>query len=101
MRELKAHISRYLDRAESGEMIEVTDRGRPKAILGPLQKPSQPTAPPWGLTPTQQAALDRRIKRGIREGWIKEGNGAPPVLHRRRFKGSMTVQQMMDEDRGD
>src|ERR1044072_2007078 len=36
VRELKQHLSEYLDRAERGELIRVTDRGRPKALLGPL-----------------------------------------------------------------
>ncbi len=36
VRELKQRLSAYLDRAERGEIIRVTDRGRPKAVLGPL-----------------------------------------------------------------
>src|SRR3989304_2803806 len=36
VRELKQRLSEYLDRAERGEIIRVTDRGRPKATLGPL-----------------------------------------------------------------
>jgi prevent-host-death family protein len=36
VRELKQHLSEYLERAAAGEVIRVTDRGRPKAILGPV-----------------------------------------------------------------
>ena len=36
VRELKQRLSEYLDRAERGEVLRVTDRGRPKAVLGPL-----------------------------------------------------------------
>lgn len=36
VRELKQRLSEYLDRAERGEVVRVTDRGRPKAVLGPL-----------------------------------------------------------------
>ena len=36
IRELKAKLSEYLERAAQGERIRVTDRGRPKAVLGPL-----------------------------------------------------------------
>jgi len=36
VRELKQKLSEYLDRAERGEVLRVTDRGRPKAVLGPL-----------------------------------------------------------------
>jgi len=34
VRELKAKLSAYLQRAAAGEMITVTDRGRPIAVLG-------------------------------------------------------------------
>ena len=43
--------SHYLDRAANGEVIRVTDRGKPKATLGP--------------------ATETAIERGIREGWIR------------------------------
>ena len=36
IRELKTHLSTYVDRARSGELIIVTDRGREVAELGPL-----------------------------------------------------------------
>ena len=36
IRELKQRLSEYLDRAEGGEVLRVTDRGRPKAQLGPV-----------------------------------------------------------------
>ena len=35
VRELKAHLSRYLQRAGHGERIIVTDRAHPVAVLGP------------------------------------------------------------------
>lgn len=35
-RELKARLSEYLERAAPGEHLTITDRGRPRAILGPL-----------------------------------------------------------------
>ncbi len=38
MRELRQHASRYLARVASGETIEVTDRGRPVALLVPTQR---------------------------------------------------------------
>jgi prevent-host-death family protein len=81
VRELKDHLSEVLDRAEKGEIVRVTDRGRPKAIIGPL---------PGG----------DRIAQGIVEGWLTPGTGGPfpPV---RRVKADMTVQEMLDEDRGE
>ncbi|MGH3368972.1 MAG: type II toxin-antitoxin system Phd/YefM family antitoxin [Nocardioidaceae bacterium] len=36
VRELRQHASRYLARVASGEIVEVTDRGRPVAMLVPV-----------------------------------------------------------------
>jgi prevent-host-death family protein len=36
VRELRQHASRYLARVAGGETIEVTDRGRPVALLVPV-----------------------------------------------------------------
>lgn len=36
VRELRDRISSYLERARAGEQIEITDRGRPIAMLVPL-----------------------------------------------------------------
>ncbi len=36
VRELRQHASRYLARVASGETLEVTDRGRPIALLVPI-----------------------------------------------------------------
>jgi prevent-host-death family protein len=41
IRELRQKASEYLRRVEGGETIEVTDRGRPVALLTPI-----PDAPP-------------------------------------------------------
>jgi prevent-host-death family protein len=80
VRELKQHLSEYLDRAERGEVIRVTDRGRPKALLGPLPGRA-------------------RIEEGIAEGWITKGSGAglAPV---RRVRASGRVLDALAEDRG-
>ena len=37
VRELRQNASRYLARVAGGESIEVTDRGRPVAVLVPIQ----------------------------------------------------------------
>ncbi len=80
VRELKQHLSEYLDRAERGELLRVTDRGRPKAVLGPL--------PGRG-----------RIEEGIAEGWLRPSAGARlrPV---RRSKATGRVLDALAEDRG-
>jgi prevent-host-death family protein len=43
VRELRQNLSRYLRRVASGERIEVTERGRPVAILAPLPEASTAT----------------------------------------------------------
>lgn len=37
VRELRQHASRYLARVSRGESLEVTDRGRPVALLVPVK----------------------------------------------------------------
>jgi prevent-host-death family protein len=81
VRELKQHLSEYLDRAERGELLRVTERGRPKALLGPLPGRA-------------------RVEAGIAGGWIKPGSGASlrPV---RRLKSGGRVVDALAEDRGE
>jgi prevent-host-death family protein len=81
IRELKQRLSEYLDRAERGEILRVTDRGRPKAVLGPVPGRA-------------------RIEDGIRAGWITPGTDAPlrPV---HRSKASRRVLDVLAEDRGE
>jgi len=82
VRELKAHLSDYLDRASEGELIRVTDRGVPKAILGPLPDDS-----------------NARIEQGIAEGWIRPSSGAPPREFR-KFRSERRSEDAIAEDRG-
>jgi prevent-host-death family protein len=79
IRELKARLSHYLERAAAGETIVVTDRGRAKVEIRGL-------------------SVEERIQQGIREGWITPGRGRP---HREplRLKGKMTIAEVMAEDR--
>jgi prevent-host-death family protein len=81
IRELKQRLSEYLDRAERGEVLRVTDRGRPKAMLGPVPGRA-------------------RIEEGIRAGWVTPGTGAPLGL-RRRARASGRVLDVLAEDRGE
>lgn len=80
VRELKQHLSEYLERAAAGEIIRVTDRGRPRAVLGPVP----------GLA---------RLEAGIRDGSITPGSGAPiEAVVRQRAVSS--VRAALDDDRG-
>jgi prevent-host-death family protein len=83
IRELKARLSEYLDRAAAGETIVVTHRGKAKAEIRSLP-------------------VEERIQQGIREGWIT----AAKSPHRGtvvplRLKGKMTVDEAVAEDRGE
>lgn len=84
VRELKQRLSEYLDRAARGEMIRVTDRGVPKAVLGPL---------PGRL----------RIEEGIAEGWITPGNGRPrrPASEITPIRLDRPSEEIIAEDRED
>lgn len=79
VRELKAKLSAYLQRAAAGEHITVTDRGRPIAVLGP----------PIGHVDLQAAAD---------AGWLTPATstGLAPV---RRRRAGRSVQEVLDEDR--
>jgi prevent-host-death family protein len=81
VRELKQHLSEYLDRAERGELIRVTERGRPKAFLGPLPGRA-------------------RIEEGIAQGWLTGGSGAA-LAPARRWKSDRRVLDSLAEDRGE
>jgi antitoxin (DNA-binding transcriptional repressor) of toxin-antitoxin stability system len=85
IRELKARLSHYLDRAAAGETIVVTDRGRAKAEIRAL-------------------SVEARIQQGIDEGWITPGRPGPLAGLRRPTrggKGKMTIAEAMAEDRED
>jgi prevent-host-death family protein len=80
VRELRQRLSEYLDRAHRGELVRVTDRGRPKALLGPLPGSA-------------------RVDDGIAEGWITEGSGTLSGAAQ-RWDGRRTVSDVLNEDRG-
>lgn len=83
VRELKQHLSRYVERAARGQTIRVTDRGVPKAILAPL-----PGVP--------------RLEDGISQGWISAPKGrTPPPARVRRARGAMRIDEALAEDRGE
>lgn len=79
IRELKAKLSAYLQRASAGELITVTDRGRPVAILGP----------PIGRVDLKGAA---------EEGWLTPATktGLQPV---RRRRATRSILDVLNEDR--
>lgn len=79
VRALKERLSEYLERASRGELIRVTDRGEPKAMLGPIPERAN-------------------LELGIAQKWVRAGNGEPPTPAR-RFKARVSIQQVLREDR--
>lgn len=81
VRQLKAKLSAYLQRASAGEVITVTDRGRPVAVLGP----------PMGAVDLDVAAA---------AGWLTPAtrSGLRPVT---RQTASAPILEALSEDRGE
>jgi prevent-host-death family protein len=82
VRDLKQHLSEYLDRAAGGEIIQVTDRGVPKVQIVPV--------PGAGA-----------MERGVQEGWLRlplRTGGLAPV---RRVPAERRVADVVLEDRGE
>jgi len=81
VRELKQHLSEYLDRAARGERLLVTERGRPKALPGPLPGRA-------------------RVDEGIEQGWIRPGSGdkLSPIC---RVRSTGRISDSLAEDRGE
>lgn len=84
IRELKAHLSEYVDRAARGEMVRVTDRGRPRAVLMPLP-------------------VTDNLERGLAEGWLVWKSRELPrdVVPQQPDPGTPTTTELIDEDRGE
>lgn len=83
VRELKQRLSEYLERAARGEHLTVTERGRPKAVLGPL---------PGG----------DNVARGIADGWITPPMTPEPVRPSpARVRSLTSIVEMIDEDRAE
>ena len=83
IRELKAKLSHYLDRAAAGETIVVTDRGRAKVEI-------------------RRLSVEERIHQGIEEGWIRPGRPGGLSGQKRPARGArgrVTIAEAMAEDR--
>jgi prevent-host-death family protein len=84
VRELKARLSEHLRRAEAGEQLIVTDRGKAIATIGPIEKAARA---PW-------------LAQLVAEGTVRYDGGKPLGLMRRvRLKGGATVSAAIVEDR--
>jgi len=82
VRELKQHLSQYLDRAAQGEVIQVTDRGVVKAQLVPV--------PGAG-----------RMALGIEEGWVTPPARSGALGAAVRASTTRRAADVLAEDRGE
>jgi prevent-host-death family protein len=82
VRELKARLSEYLEKARAGEVISVTSRGRRIAQIVP-------------------AAGASNVERGLAEGWITRGEERPPRATTRYMprSGTPTTTELIRADR--
>ncbi len=91
VRELRQNASKYLDRVKQGESIEVTERGVPVAVIGPV--------------PTVKKS---RVRELIDEGLMTPGRGElaawlaanPPVPVNPEYRGP-SIADILDEQRGE
>ncbi|MBI1944400.1 MAG: type II toxin-antitoxin system prevent-host-death family antitoxin [Deltaproteobacteria bacterium] len=81
VRELKQRLSEYLERAARGEVIQVTDRGEPKAILGPLPGTSH-------------------LEHGVKSGWIAAPVSEAAPRRVRRYQAVVATADALADDRG-
>ena len=79
IRELRAHLPEYVKKAAAGELILVTDRGRPVAKLEGLGGASM-------------------VEQGVAEGWITPPvrSGLTPAVY---GEASLSTMEAIDEDR--
>jgi prevent-host-death family protein len=84
IRELRQHLTVYLRRVKTGEVLEVTDRGRPVALLTPL--------------PERGSALERLVASGraLPARTPLAELDAPPAL-----ETEPSISDALDQQRGD
>ena len=83
IREFKAQLSHYLDRASNGERITVTAHGKPKVVIVGLLR-------------------DPVIEQGIAEGWIREPERPPTIdRSRKKYRPIRPTAELFEEDRED
>lgn len=82
VRELKQHLSEYLDRAAAGELVQVTERGVPKVQIVPV-----PGAGVMAL--------------GVEQGWLRPAVRSEGLTPGRRVVGVRSTADVLADDRGE
>jgi prevent-host-death family protein len=87
IRELRQNLSVYVERVKAGESLEVTERGRPVAMLVPL--------------PASTSAIDRLVAEG--RAWPAEGSlgDLPPPMGEPSEEMSRRIREALDAERED
>jgi prevent-host-death family protein len=87
IRELRQNASKYIDRVKAGETLEVTERGRPVAVLAPV--------------PESVSVIDRLVAEG--KAWPAEANLAdlPPPIRVDDPDIGRKIREALDEQRED
>ena len=84
IRELKNHLSAFLNRVRSGERLGVTDRGRTIAII----------------SPPANTEADQRIQAMFKDGVVRWKGGKPKGAKRPpRIKGESVAQAVIERRR--
>jgi prevent-host-death family protein len=89
VREMKNNLSKYLKRAETGEEIVITDRGRPVARLVSALRP-------------KAQSVDDAVARVRASPLVRPGKGGKPKGARRPIswkRGEKTLSALLLEDR--
>jgi prevent-host-death family protein len=90
IRELKDHLSEYIDRASKGEEIAVTKRGKVVATVKPA--------------PVAEETLEQKLDRLVAAGVILRRGRGPLVPPKRRIKlrgEGPSISEMILADRGE
>ncbi|MFL7808820.1 MAG: type II toxin-antitoxin system Phd/YefM family antitoxin [Anaerolineae bacterium] len=83
IRELKAHLSKYLSRVKAGETVVVTDRGTPVGRIVPVGEP---------LADRLQAMAEAGLL-------LWSGSKLEPIAPVARARGTRSVAELLIEDR--
>lgn len=82
IRKLQQHASEVVERARNGELIEITDRGRPVAQIGPLKR----------------TRIEALVEAGVlsrRPEAVTDLRAIEPI------KADRTIRELLDEERAE
>ena len=87
IQELRQNLSSYLERVKAGETLEVTESGRPVAVLRPL--------------PESTRTIDRLVAEGRARPAVGKLSDLPPPIKVDDPDISRRIREALDETRAD